>query len=93
MVAIIWSELAIEDLRSIYEFISTDSVFYASRQVDRIIERTDQLIEFPKSGRVVPEFNIENLRELIEGNYRIVYSINPDKIEIVRVHHAAKQIK
>lgn len=48
MVAIIWSELAIADLRNIYEFIATDSAFYASRQIDRLIERTDQLIEFPK---------------------------------------------
>lgn len=93
MVRIIWSDLALDDLRSIFEFISIDSVFYAGRQIHRLIERTDQLMEFPHSGRIVPEFNNESLRELIEGNYRIVYSTSNGQVEIVRVHHAAKQIK
>jgi plasmid stabilization system protein ParE len=89
MVNIIWSELALEDLSSIYAFISIDSSFYAGRLIDRIIERTDQLIDFPNSVRIVPEFNIETLKELIEGNYRIVYDTANGQVEIVRVHHAA----
>ena len=66
---------------------------YADRQVDKIIKRVDQVGTFPKSGRVVPEFDSELIRELIEGNYRIVYQISPDTIAIVRIHHAARQIK
>lgn len=93
MVKIIWSDLALEDLRSIYEYISIDSAFYAGRHIDRLIERTDQLIEFPNSGRIVPEFNNESLRELIEGNYRVVYRVSTGTVEIVRVHHAAKPVK
>jgi toxin ParE1/3/4 len=89
MVKIIWSELALEDLSSIYAFISIDSSFYDGRLIDRIIERTDQLIDFPNSVRIVPEFNIETLKELIEGNYRIVYDTANGQVEIVRVHHAA----
>jgi toxin ParE1/3/4 len=51
------------------------------------------LEEFPKSGRVVPDFDTENVRELIEGNYRIIYEIKPDHIGIIRIHHAARLLK
>jgi mRNA-degrading endonuclease RelE of RelBE toxin-antitoxin system len=44
-------------------------------------------------GKVVPEFNIENIRELIEGNYRIVYKINPDYLGVLRVHHSSRILK
>ena len=93
MVDIIWTEYATGDLRSIHEYISKDSKVYADRQVDKIIKRVDQVRTFPKSGRVVPEFDSELIRELIEGNYRIVYQIKADTIAIVRIHHAARQLK
>jgi plasmid stabilization system protein ParE len=75
MVQISWSDLAVEDLRSINDFIANDSAFYAERQVARFIERTEQLMAFPESGRVVMEFNDESLWKWIEGNYRIIYSL------------------
>ena len=95
MVVIVWTEFALEDLESIHDYISRDSKIYASRQVERIINRVDQLIKFPKAGRVVPEFNSELLLELIEGNYRIIYHISTDSLTvgIVRIHHAARQLK
>jgi addiction module RelE/StbE family toxin len=93
MVEIIWTEFAIEDLRLIHEYISKESKVYADRQIDKIINRVDQITNFPRSGRVVPEFNSELIRELIEGNYRIIYKINSDTIGIVRIHHAARQLK
>jgi len=88
MVKVIWTDPAIEDLKSIKDYISRESEVYALRFVERIINRVDQLINFPRSGRIVPEFEIETLRELIEGNYRIIYKIKPDHIGITRVHHA-----
>ncbi len=57
MVKIIWTEFAIEDLRSIYHYISKDSKLYADRFIEKLIERADQLENFPKSGRVVHEFD------------------------------------
>ena len=66
--------------------------FYADRYIDKLIERVDQLESNPKSGRVVPEFGILTLRELIECNYRIVYQINSSQsISIIRVHHSARE--
>lgn len=93
MVKIIWTDFSIEDLRSIHRYISKDSRAYADKFIDKIIRRVDQLENFPKSGSVVPEFDAELIRELIEGSYRIVYKINPDHIGIVRVHHSARQMK
>lgn len=90
MVKLIWSELAISDLKSIHTYISKDSQVYADRFIERVISRIDQLENFPKSGRIVPEYSDESIRELIEGNYRIVYMVNQDHIGIVRIHHAAR---
>jgi addiction module RelE/StbE family toxin len=93
MVKVIWTEFAIEDLRSIHAHIAQDSKVYADRLIEKIITRVEQLETYPQSGRVVPEFNTESIRELIEGNYRIIYKINPDFIGVVRVHHSARQLK
>ena len=93
MVKLIWTEIALDDLKLIHEYISTDSKRYADRFIEKLINRVDQLYNFPKSGRIVPEFNSESIRELIEGNYRIIYKISVTQIAIVRVHHAARQLK
>lgn len=93
MVKIIWTESAVEDLRLIHEYISKDSKRYADRFVEILIERVDQLESFPNSGRVVPEFNLESIRELIEGNYRVVYKKTANQVAIIRVHHSARKLK
>ena len=93
MVKVIWSELAIQDLKQIHEYIALDSKFYADRFIEKIITRVDQLESFHSSDRIVPEFNNEQIRELIEGNNRIVYKIYSDYVGIARVHHAARLFK
>ena len=93
MVKVIWTEFALEDLKAIHEYISQDSKAYADKFIEKLINRVDQLENFAKSGRSVPEFNSETIRELVEGNYRIVYKINPDHIGVVRIHHSARQLK
>jgi addiction module RelE/StbE family toxin len=92
MVKIVWSDLAIDDLKSIHEYISKDSPRYADKMIERILKRVEQLENFPQSGRVVPEFNQKTLRELIQDNYRIVYTIEDQFVAISRVHHSAKNI-
>jgi hypothetical protein len=93
MEKIIWSELALEDLKNIHDYISKDSIVYANRVIEKIILRIEQLESFPKSGRVVPELNNISIRELIQNNYRIIYKITSQKIFIVSIHHSAKIIK
>ena len=93
MVKLIWTEIALDDLRLIHEYISIDSKRYADRFIEKLISRVDQLENFPKSGRMVPEFNLSSIRELIEGNYRIIYKTASTQISILRIHHAARQLK
>ncbi len=93
MAKIIWSELALENLKNIHDYISKDSLIYANRVIEKIILRIEQLEKFPRSGRVVPELNNISIRELIQYNYRIIYKVASQKVYIVRIHHSAKMIK
>jgi len=68
MVRILWTDFAIEDLRSIYDYISRDSRAYARRYIEKLISKVDQLESNPESGRIVPEFNNSQIREFIEGS-------------------------
>ncbi len=89
MVKILWTELALEDLRIIHTYIAQDSNSYASRYIEKLLARVTQLESFPRLGKMVPEFGIESIRELIEGNYRIVYRIKNEVVYIARVQHSA----
>ena len=60
--------------------------------VDRITARTEQIATFPLSGRIVPEFNVSQLRELLERPYRIIYHLRPTKIEVVAVVHMSRRL-
>jgi addiction module RelE/StbE family toxin len=93
MAQINWTKRSLKDLRAINDYISLDSTFYAARFVSKIVRRVDQLIEFPESGRMVPEKNLPEIRELIEGNYRIFYRLQKEKITVLRIHNSARRIK
>lgn len=62
MVKIVWTDIAIEDLKTIHDYIVQDSKLYADRLISKLISRVDQLENFPISGRIVPELGNENIR-------------------------------
>ncbi len=93
MAQISWTKRSLKDLSTINDYISLDSDFYAKRFVSKLVERVDQLEQFPESGRVVPEKDDESIRELIEGNYRIFYRLHKNKITILRIHNSSRKIK
>jgi addiction module RelE/StbE family toxin len=84
-----WTETASAHLDSIYEYIARDSERYALRTVDRITQRSLQIAQHPLSGRMIPEISMKQLREIIEGSYRIVYHIGQNRIDILAVIHGA----
>ncbi len=88
-----WTNKSLKDPKAINDFISLDSKFYATRFINKLLQRVDQLILFPESGRIVPEKNNPEIRELIEGNYRIFYKEHKNFITILRIHNAAKRIR
>ena len=85
-----WTDNSIGHLLGIYEYIARNSPVYAKRVVDRITRRSEQIAEFPLSGRKVPEYQTEDIREIIEKPYRIIYRIKSDQIDILAVIHGAK---
>ena len=68
-------------------------VWYAGQQVPEVGERllreivahAEHLADYPESGRVVPEFGLVQLREIIHPPFRIVYRLSEDRVRIVRV--------
>lgn len=93
MVQINWTVQAKNDLQHIAEYISKDSKKYAKLQVLKIIARTGILKTQIYSGKIVEEIDQQNIRELIEGNYRIIYKIvNPKRLDILTVHYSARDL-
>ena len=91
MAEVIWSDSALLDLNDIGEYISKDSERYAEITVNQLFTTPDILENHPKAGRIVPEFEIESIRELIQGNYRIVYQLVDEQIiHILAVHNSAR---
>ena len=87
-----WTDTAQRHLDAIYHFIAQDSPVYAKRMVDRLTRRSVQIGEFPFSGRSVPEYEVEQIREVIEGSYRIIYYVKTDQIDVLAVLHGARDI-
>ena len=82
MAEVRWTPQAVEDLESITDFIAKDSPQYARFFVVDILHAADRLEKFPSSGRVVPELNDSIIREIILGNYRLVYRIHQNVVEL-----------
>ena len=93
MAEIVWTSNALTDLSEIGEYIANDSPKYAEITISKLYHKVEILTEHPRIGRIVPETEQENLRELIEGNYRIIYEITNDGIFILTVHHSARILK
>ena len=84
-----WTRNAISDLTSIYERIESDSPQYAVAVVDRITRRTEQIASFPLSGHMVPEYQREDIREIIEYSHRILYHVGDSAVSIITLIHGA----
>jgi toxin ParE1/3/4 len=94
MVKINWTSLAVSDLKNVFDFIAYDSSRYAQITVSKIHYRVQTLEDQPYSGRMVPGFEETTIRELISGNYRILYSIvNDYQIDVLRIYHSARSLK
>jgi toxin ParE1/3/4 len=85
-----WTLNAIKHLTNIYEYIALNSPTYARRMIDRITRRSEQISTQPLSGRKVPEYEAEDIRELIENPYRLIYRIKQDQIDVLAVIHGAQ---
>lgn len=87
---VLWTESARRDLAGIGDYIALRSPQAALRFMDELFARTAILETAPRSGRIVPEYGRENIRELIHGNYRIVYQLRGEEALVLTVFEGHK---
>ena len=88
---IIWSPLSVERVSEIAGYIAEENPSAAEKWVDAVFMKVENLQDFPESGRIVPETNNKAIRELIYGNYRLIYRLEEKRISVLTVRHG-KQI-
>ena len=86
-----WSLLAVNQLKSIFRFIAADDPDAAQRFTSKLEKRVKSLGRFPNRGRIVPEVNLTNIRELVEGNYRLLYRVQTDAVEVLSIFEGHKK--
>ena len=92
MKKIIWTEPAVNDLQSIFDYISIDSEYYARTFIGKIIKKAEDVIDFPEIGRVVPEYDKPNIREIFLQNYRIIYRVEQESILIITIVNGRRDL-
>lgn len=89
---IIWTKSAVSNLEGIKEYIAQDSQYYAVEMIEKIIGAVEKLSAYPRLGREVPEIKKENIREIIHGNYRILYRLDSEVLYIIAIIHTARDL-
>lgn len=89
MVKVVWTQRALNDLEDIGEYISKGSVKYAGLTLEKLIGSATTIAQNPLSGRIVPETDDKSIREIIKGNYRVIYQIRDlNSVFILTVFHS-----
>lgn len=88
---VFWTDAALRQLESVRDFLAQTSPDYARRVAERLVNRSEQVAAFPRSGRMVPEYEIDEVREVIEGSYRIIYLIKQGQVEILAIVHTSRR--
>lgn len=93
MVQINWTHQSLTDLENIAEYISKDSKYYAKLQIIKIKNSVEILKSQIHVGQRVPEFERNDLKQLIQGRYRIIYKIiNENRVDIITIHHGSRDL-
>lgn len=88
-----WTNTARNHLSAIFNYVAQHSPQYGQQIVDRLTRKSQQMAQFPMAGRVVPEINRGQIREIVEGPYRIIYFIRPDRIDVLAVIHGSQNFR
>ena len=89
---VIWSPLALESADEIADYIAEDDAKAARMFLIDIFGAVARLETFPNSGRVVPEVKRPNIREIIFGNYRVIYRVERKRVSILTVRHGKQRL-
>ncbi len=80
-----WTETAKNDLIAIRRYIAVDNAIAAKKWIERLKTKARNIVHSPLVGRKVPELSCKDIREVIEGNYRIVYHVQSKGVSILIV--------
>jgi addiction module RelE/StbE family toxin len=90
-VRVLWTDAALNQLEAIRDYLWQTSPDYARRVVERLVNRSGQIAAFPRSGRMVPEYEIDEVRQVVESSYRLIYLIKEEHVEILAVIHTSRR--
>ncbi|EKO3658755.1 type II toxin-antitoxin system RelE/ParE family toxin [Vibrio metschnikovii] len=93
MVEIIWTEPALSDLNDIAEYIALENVVAAKQLVQTVFEKVERLVDFPESGRIPPELERLNYREVVVNPCRIFYKYDDEKVRILFVMRSERDLR
>jgi toxin ParE1/3/4 len=85
-----WTRKARQRLQQLYDYIAEDQPVNALHFVDQLTRRAESIAIHPRSGKIVSRYQRDDIRELYEGRYRIIYRILPNRIDILTVRHGAR---
>lgn len=88
---VLWTDAALNQLEAIRDYLARTSPDYARRVVERLVNRSGQIAAFPRSGQMVPEYEIDEVRQVIESSYRLIYLIKEAQVEILAVMHTSRK--
>ncbi len=87
---IVWTRKALCDLKDVFDYIEKDSPYYATLTTEELLSKVQLLKLSPLLGKMVPEFDNRDLRELLNKKYRIIYKLENNTIYIVRIYHSSR---
>ena len=87
-----WTRSALNDLDRLQDYIAQDSPYYAAQFANRIVGATERLLDFPESGRLVPEAQRSDVREIFVQDYRIIYALTGDAVVVLTVIHGGRDL-
>ena len=85
-----WTTPAKLDLKDIHDYIAKGSKYYAQKVSEDIVAKSENLKHFPKIGRIVPEIDDPNIRELFVYSYRLIYEVLPNGVQVLALIHSKR---
>jgi len=89
---ITWSQVAVDQARDIASYIALDKPSVAEEWIEDIFASVDTLGRFPESGRMVAEIKRKDIREVVRGNYRVIYKIQGSEILVLLVKNYRQKL-
>lgn len=89
---VIFTDRFLDRVEECTDYIALDHIPTAIKWARGVFEQCHKLSDQPESGRIVPEFRRPEIREVIHGNYRLVYELKTNQIDMLTIWHTRSRI-